>query len=126
MTGKRFSRSIVESLDKAKIIGVRAGAEPHRFTGVWVVVVNGRVFIRSWNDKATGWREAFRQNSHGCLQIPSGRELRITAKTVGGERLLDAIEEAYATKYNTPASRKWVMGFRRPKRRATTTELIPA
>jgi hypothetical protein len=30
-----------------------------RYTGVWVVVVEGRAFVRSWNDKSTGWYRAF-------------------------------------------------------------------
>ena len=50
---RRFSEATLEELANAKILGVRAGAE-HRYTGVWVVVVEGRVFVRSWNDKPTG------------------------------------------------------------------------
>ena len=42
----RFSGPELEELAKAKILGVRAGAE-HRYTGVWVVVVEGRAFVRS-------------------------------------------------------------------------------
>ena len=47
-----FADDIVEAFRSAKIMGVRAGTE-HRYTGVWVVVVNDRVFARSWNDKPT-------------------------------------------------------------------------
>ena len=125
VSAPRFSKAVIEALDAAKIIGIRAGVEPHRFLGVWVVVVSSRVFIRSWNDKPTGWREAFREDARGTLQIPSGRELRINARPARGDRLMEAIEDAYAAKYPTPGSRKYVVGFRRPKRRATTVELIP-
>jgi hypothetical protein len=107
------------------ILGVRAGVEEHRFIGVWVVVVQGRVFIRSWNDKRTGWREAFRGDPRGVIQVPNGREVRVRTRAVRGERLLDAVDAAYAEKYHTPASRKWVRGFARPRRRATTVELVP-
>jgi hypothetical protein len=55
---RRFSGPELVELAKAKILGVRAGAE-HRYTGVWVVVVEGRVFVRSWNDQPTGWYRAF-------------------------------------------------------------------
>ena len=55
-----FADDIVEALRNAKILGVRAGTE-HRYTGVWVVVVEGRLFVRSWNDKPTGWFHAFRR-----------------------------------------------------------------
>jgi hypothetical protein len=122
---KRLSKAIVTALEKSMILGIRAGTESHRFIGVWVVVVQGRVFIRSWNDKRTGWRETFRDDPHGVIQVPSGREVRVRARAVKGERLLDAVDAAYAAKYHTPASRKWVRGFARPRRRATTVELLP-
>src|SRR5262249_61645192 len=65
---RRFSGPALKELDKSKILGVRAGAE-HRYTGVWVVVVQGRVFVRSWNDKPTGWYRAFRAQPLGSIQL---------------------------------------------------------
>jgi hypothetical protein len=123
-TAPRFSKPALAVLNAAKILGVRAGTE-HKFTGVWVVVVKGRVFARSWNDKSTGWCQAFVDEPLGVIQIPKGRELRVRAKRVRGEGLLDAIDEAYGEKYNTPASRKWVHGFAQARRRKTTTEFVP-
>ena len=121
---RRFSKPALAALDATKIIGVRAGAE-HRFTGVWVVVVDGRVFARSWSDKPTGWYRAFLDEPLGAIQVPGGREMRVRARRVRGDRLLDAIDEAYAEKYHTPASLKWVRGFRTEQRRATTLEFTP-
>jgi hypothetical protein len=125
MPTRRFPARVVGALDESQILGVRAGNDPHRFTAVWVVVVNGRVFVRSWNDKPTGWHKAFAKERRGVIQLRNGRELRVVAKKPRGERLLDAIDQAYAEKYHTPASRKWVRGFRVAKRRATTTEFVP-
>ncbi len=123
MTG--FSNPVVDVLTEGKIIGVRAGTDEHRFIGVWVVVVNGRVFVRSWNDKPHGWYRAFDEDSRGTIQIPGGREIRIRARKAKGERLLDAIDRAYAAKYNTPGSRKYVRGFATARRRKNTVELLP-
>jgi hypothetical protein len=53
-TARQFCEAILEQLAQTKILGVRAGTE-HRYTGVWVVVVKSRAFVRSWNDKPTGW-----------------------------------------------------------------------
>jgi hypothetical protein len=122
---RRFSKQIVSSIDEGGILGIRAGDEAHRLIGVWVVVVNGRVFVRPWNDKALGWRRAFLADPVGLMQISTGRKIRIRARVVRGERLNDAIDAAYATKYHTPASKKWVRGFATAKRRATTMELLP-
>ena len=121
---RKASKPFLAAIHQSKIVGVRAGTE-HRFTGTWVVVVNGRVFVRSWNDKPTGWRRAFESERGGALQIPGDREIRVRARRVRGERLLQAIDEAYAEKYNTPASQKWVRGLARGKRRLNTMELIP-
>ena len=107
------------------ILGIRAGATPHRFIGVWVVVVNGRVFVRPWNNKPSGWHKAFVDERIGVIQMLGGREIPVRPRMIRGERLLDAVDDAYAEKYHTPASKKWVRGFRTPKRRATTTELVP-
>jgi hypothetical protein len=113
---------IVEALRKAKILGIRAGTE-HRYTGVWVVVVDGRVFVRSWNDKPTGWFRAFKKEPNGMIQV-GDREIPVRGKVVVSARLRNAVTEAFAEKYNTKASRKWVEGFAEPTRLATTLEFV--
>ena len=120
---RRFPGSALEELANDRILGVRAGAE-HRYTGVWVVVVEGRVFVRSWNDKPTGWYRAFQAEPLGSIQL-AGREIAIRARQLRSERLRDAVTRAYAVKYNTKASEKWVRGFAEPRRAATTLELVP-
>lgn len=121
----RLAARVVAALDESKILGVRAGDAPHRFLAVWVVVVRGRVFVRPWNDKPAGWYRAFVAEKRGAIHIPDGRELRVAAKRVRGERLLDAVDHAYAEKYHTPGSKKWVRGFKTARRRATTLEFVP-
>ena len=120
---RRFSGPALEELAKAKILGVRAGAE-HRYTGVWVVVVEGRAFVRSWNDKPTGWYRAFLTQPLGSIQL-AGQEIAVRARQLRGERLRDAATRAYGEKYNTKASEKWVRGFEEPGRAAATLELLP-
>jgi hypothetical protein len=122
---KRFSRPVVKAFDEAKIFGIKAGeASEHRYTGAWPVVVDGRLFARSWDVKRGGWFDTFLRDPLGRIQIGE-RELRVRAVRVRSEKLLDAIEAAYATKYVTPAAQKWVRGFRTPRRRAATIEFLP-
>src|SRR5262249_49161780 len=118
-----FADAVVEAVRSAKIIGVRAGTE-HRYTGVWVVVIDGRVFVRSWNDKPTGWFRAFRTQPSGMMQV-GGLEVPVRAKLVRSARIRDAVTVALGEKYNTKASRKWVEGFADPARVRTTLELVP-
>ena len=121
----RFADRLVAAFDENKIIGIRAGKKPHRFIGVWVVVVKGRVFVRTWDNKPEGWYQAFLKDSEGRVQLAK-REFRVRAKKARGERLMDAIDLAYRTKYPTPGSRGYVEGFALPERRATTIELLPS
>lgn len=128
-TTPRFSESDIQALDQAKILGVRSGTT-HKHTGVWLVVVKGRLFVRSWNDKPTGWYRALRAEPHGTIEWggrkgQAAREVAIRARPVRGERLLADVTAAYAAKYDTPASLKWVRGFAEPSREATTLELVP-
>lgn len=118
-----FKKADVEALHKAKILGVRAGAE-HRYTGVWVVVVEDRVFARSWNDKPTGWFRAFKEQPDGTIQA-GDREIAVRGKPVRSARLRDAVTAAFAEKYNTKGSQKWVEGFAEPERLLNTLEFVP-
>ena len=126
MAARRFSKAVTTGIAKDKILGVRAGSGDHRFIGVWVVVVDGRVFIRSWGLKRAGWYQAFVNEPVGRIQA-AGRELRVRAVTRTSERTKAAVDDAYAGKYNTPGAIRYVKGFARSKRRRdTTTELLPA
>ena len=118
-----FSGKIVEALRNAKILGVRSGTE-HRYIGVWVVVVDDRVFVRSWNDKPTGWFRAFKKDPAGMIQF-GDREIRVRGKAVRSQKTRDAVTAAFAEKYNTKGSRVWVEGFAEPERVVNTLEIVP-
>ena len=120
----KFANDIVEAARNAKILGVRAGSE-HRYTGVWVVVVENRIFVRSWNDKPTGWFRAFKKEPSGTIQIGK-LEIPVRGKPVRSARIRDAVTEAFGEKYNTKGSQKWVEGFAEPERLLTTLEFVPA
>ena len=104
-------------------MGVRAGTE-HRYTGVWVVVVDDRIFARSWNDKPTGWFRAFRKQASGMIQLDD-LEIPVRGKLVRSARIRDAVTAAFAEKYNTKGSRKWIEGFKETERVLTTLEFVP-
>ena len=117
-------RSIVAAIDASAILGVRAGARStHRFVGIWPVVVKGRVFARSWSLKPDGWYHTFLEDPRGAIQIGS-HVVRIRAVPVRSEPIRDAVEQAYAVKYPTPGSRKYVRGFRTRRRRDATMEFV--
>ena len=122
---RRFSTSTLAAIDKSKILGIRAGARSdHRFIGIWVVVVKDRVFVRSWTLKPGGWYRTFLEDPLGTIQV-GDRHVRIRAARARWSGIHQAVEEAYAAKYPTPGSVKYVRGFRTARRRETTMELLP-
>ena len=123
--GRQLSRPVIAAADAAKIMGIRAGDRTdHRFTGVWPVVIGGRLFARSWTLTKGGWYRSFLDDPIGVIQV-GDREVRIRARQVKSERLRDAVEGGYAEKYPTKASQKYVRGFRTPRRREATIEFVP-
>ena len=120
---KRFSRPVIAAIDAAKIMGIRAGTD-HKYIGVWPVVVGGRVYARSWGVSRDGWFHAFLEEPRGTIQI-GDREIPVRAVRARGERIRDKVEDAYAAKFTTDASKKWVRGFKTARRRDATIEFIP-
>ena len=122
---KRLSRPVIAAADEAGIMGIRAGARSdHRFIGVWPIVVDGRLFARSWTSTKDGWYRTFLEDPLGVIQV-GDRQVRIRASRVKSARLRDKIDAAYGRKYDTKASKKYVRGLRSPRRRDTTTEFVP-
>lgn len=122
---RRFSRRTVAAIDQSKILGIRAGdRSDHRFIGIWAVVVDGHVFARSWTRTPKGWYRTFLEDPFGTIQVGE-RQVRIRAVRSRSKRICDAIERAYAEKYSTPGSLKYVRGFRAARRRDTTLEFLP-
>ena len=121
---RRLPREIIATLQDAKALRLRAGAAPHRFVGLWVVVVEGRVFVRSWSLKSRGWYRTFLEEPRGVLQV-AGRELPIRAVRTRSERLKRAVDQAYLAKYRAPGALPFARDLVGAKSRATTTELVP-
>jgi hypothetical protein len=121
----RFEPQILERIRKEKILGIRAGREStHRVIGIWAVVVEGRVFARSWSMKPRSWWRVFLEDPHGSLFVEEA-EIPVRAVQTRSERLKDLVSQAYKEKYNTAGSMQFVKDMSRNKSRDTTTELVP-
>ena len=124
MKAARFPRLMLEAIHDGKILGIRAGTKPHRVIGIWAVVVENRVFVRSWTVKPDGWYRALREDPQGVIEVAKQR-LRFRAVFTRSERLSKAVDRAYLAKFRTPWAAKLARAFKTEKRRATTTELRP-
>lgn len=124
MKAARFKHPTLEAIRDGKILGIRAGTKPHRVIGIWAVVVEGRVFVRSWTVKPDGWYRALCEKPQGVIEVAKQR-LRFRAVFTRSERLRKAVDRAYVAKFRTPWAAKLARAFKTEKRRATTTELRP-
>jgi len=121
----RFPDDLLAAIHKEKILGIRAGQDSaHRVIGIWSVVVEGRVFVRSWSLKPRSWWRTFLDDPYGSVFVGE-REIPIRAVHTRSERLKDLVSQAYKEKYNTPGSVQYVKEMSRKKSRDTTTELEP-
>jgi hypothetical protein len=114
---QRFSEDIVAEFRRSKGLRIRAGTRPHRFIGIWVVVVNDRVFVRSWSVKPRGWYRMFLEEPRGTVQI-ADREIAVRAVRTRDKRLRDAVDHAYLEKYNTRGAIKYARDLGSAKSRA--------
>jgi|SRR5437588_7120674 len=121
---QRFTDDVLAAIRDGKMLRIRAGTQPHRFIGIWAVVVEGRVFVRSWSMKPRSWWRTFLEEPCGTIQVV-GREVEVRAVHTRSERLKEAVSKAYLEKYNTRGSIKYARDMGRAKSKATTTELVP-
>jgi hypothetical protein len=121
----RFPEEIITAVHKEKILGIRAGHDStHRIIGIWAVVVERRIFVRSWSLKPRSWWRTLLEDPHGSMFV-GDKELPVRAVQTRSERLKDLVSAAYREKYNTPGSIQYVKEMSRKKSRDTTTELVP-
>ena len=123
-TPARFPTQILEAIRASHIIGIRAGTGPHRFIGIWAVVVENRVFVRSWSLKPRSWYRTFLEEPVGVIQVGE-QQIPVRAVRTRSERLKDVVSRAYREKYITPGSVQYAKDLGRATSRATTTELVP-
>jgi hypothetical protein len=122
-----FTDEVIAIIHKDRIFGIRAGSDSnHRVIGIWVVVVDGRVFVRSYTMKPSGWWRTFLEDPYGEIFVSKRkRGIKVRAVQVRSEKTKDLVSAAYKEKYNTPGSVGYVEEMSKKPLRDTTTELVP-
>ena len=114
---------LVATIESARLIALVAGSKPHRFTSMWGVVVDGRVFVRSWSVKPRSWYRTLLQEPRGVLKVRE-REAPFRAVRTRSTATKAAVDKAYRAKYDQPGDLRFTRDMTGPKSRATTTEPV--
>jgi hypothetical protein len=114
---KKFPEVTLARIREKKILGIRAGTDSaHRIIGIWAVVVEGRVFVRSWSMKPRSWWRTFLVDPQGII-VADEKEIPVRAVQTRSERLKDLVSAAYKEKYNSPGDIQYVKDMSRKKSR---------
>lgn len=127
-TKKGFSDEVIKIIDKERILGIRMGTDStHKVIGIWAVVVNGRIFVRSYTTKPNGWWRTVLKDPHGEI-FPAKRKrgIKVRAIQVKSEKMKDLVSKAYREKYNTPGSVGYVAEMSVSPSRDATIEFVVA
>ena len=120
-TQTQFDKATLAQIDAQQLVGIRAGRKPHRLLYIWMVVVDDRVFVRSWLVSPRSWYHTFKMEGVGML-YSNGREIPVLARPIQDNATNAVVNNAYQEKYRM--SRE-VWDMISPRSIATTIELLP-
>lgn len=123
---KKFSKAILKCINLTQITSVRSGKGREKFTGIWMVVVNGRIFGRSYYGADRSWYTALLNGDVGDIKCEKEIIPVKGQKPKDFKAVTSAINKAYEKKYLVKSyNKKWVDGLCEPERVARTMEFIP-
>lgn len=93
----------------------------HRPTWIWMVVVDGALYCRSYNGKNGKWYTAAKKAGHGRAKFDT-TDRAVIFEFPSDEALNNQIDEAYKAKY---AGSPYLDGPLSEPMRTTTVKLIP-
>ena len=122
-----FGAEALRLLDETKEVRIeirRDGDSPEHRTIIWVVVVDGEVFVRSVRGSRGRWYREISSNPEGALHVADDR-IPVRATPAADDTTVDAVSAAIRAKYqkSSPASTEAMV---RPETLATTLKLSPA
>ena len=94
MSGKETIKRI-EELD---VVGIRT-EDFQSYLNMWVVVVDGRLFARSWSKSESSWFWAFKSAGRGLMLVDQSEYKVEALEPEANDTLHLAINSAYQTRY---------------------------
>jgi len=122
-----FDAETIDLLDETKEVRIetrRDDNSPEHRTVIWVVVVEGEVFVRSVRGSKGRWYREISSNPEGALHVEDDR-IPVRAAPATDDTTVEAVSAAFRSKYqkSSPASTEAMV---RPETLPTTLKLSPA
>jgi hypothetical protein len=90
---------------------------------MWAVVVEGRVFVRSWSVMPRSWYRTLLEEPRGMLKVGE-RKASFRAVRTRSAVVKAAVDRAYRAKYDHVGDLPYTRDMTGRTSRATTTELV--
>ncbi|HET6227026.1 MAG TPA: DUF2255 family protein [Bacteroidia bacterium] len=109
------------------LIGIKAGKERDTFLEIWMVVVDDRIFARSWGMAEKSWYNTLKENSQGFLKCGNKIFEMKAIIPVQSAALTEKINKAYLDKYDSGENSFYAKGIIKQEHVAKTMEfeLLP-
>ncbi len=125
MSMPQFHPDILTAIEARSLIGIKAGQERPDFLDIWMVVVDGRLFARSWGLKARSWYNTFLEDPQGAIRVGDAVYAVSAHPIAADDTIQDAINAAYLRKYDHGDNSFYAQGIIQPQHVAQTMELRP-
>ena len=95
--------------DELVIAAERADGTLGHWTPIWAVCAEGHVFVRTWNQRTTGWYGQVLRSQQARIRV-ADLETDVSIDDIGANpaALRDSIDTAYRSKYGALGSRSMV------------------
>ena len=117
---------IIHFVENNSLIGLKAGNERPDFLEIWMVVVKGRVFARSWAMSERSWYTTFLKNKEGFIKCGDWVSAINGIVPLDLPELGEEINKAYIKKYDFGANSVYVQEIIEKNRMDKTMEFVPA
>jgi hypothetical protein len=108
-TWSEHELALIGGSGELDIAVIRADGTLRRWTPIWVVRANDRVYVRTWYRRDTGWFGAALRSRRARIRVP-GLEAGVVVTDVGegAAGLRESVDAAYRSKYGDTGSTSMV------------------
>jgi len=116
-----FDAATLDSLHRTREVGIRTRRHPERAITIWIVVVDGAVYVRSVRGRTGQWFRSAVHDGDATLVI-DGRDVAVRVVPVTDQTTIDAVSGGLSSKY---ASSPYLPSMLRADVLSTTLRLDP-